>query len=130
MLSRFGSACQSAATPATPIGVGIDTSRYGHYAAFLGGQLQTAAPDLEVMESAAGYARLRQRFLDLVARFGSVQPYRHGLVVGCDCLFAWYWLADLCERETTPFVLGHALAMKAIHAGKAKNDRLDAQKIA
>jgi len=29
-----------------------------------------------------------------------------------------------------PFVLGHALSMKAIHGGKAKNDKIDAQKIA
>jgi transposase len=29
-----------------------------------------------------------------------------------------------------PFVLGHALSMKAIHGGKAKNDQIDAQKIA
>ena len=29
----------------------------------------------------------------------AVKPYRDGLVVGCECLFAWYWLADLCERE-------------------------------
>jgi transposase len=29
-----------------------------------------------------------------------------------------------------PFVLGHALYMKAIHGGKAKNDRIDAHKIA
>ena len=43
---------------------------------------------------------------------------------------SWYWLADLCERERLPFVLGHALAMKAIHGGTAKNDRLDARKIA
>src|SRR4249920_1308076 len=60
----------------------------------------------------------------------AVGPYREGLVVGCECMFAWYWLADLCERESIPFVLGHALAMRAIHGGKAKNDRLDAQKIA
>ena len=60
----------------------------------------------------------------------AVKPYRDGLVVGCECMFAWYWLADLCERESIPFVLGHALAMKAIHGGKAKNDRLDAEKIA
>jgi transposase len=60
----------------------------------------------------------------------AVKPYRDGLVVGCECMFAWYWLADLCEREAIPFVLGHALAMKAIHGGKAKNDRLDARKIA
>jgi transposase len=60
----------------------------------------------------------------------TIQPFRDGLVVGCECMFAWYWLADLCERESIPFVLGHALAMKAIHGGKAKNDRLDAEKIA
>jgi transposase len=60
----------------------------------------------------------------------AVKPYRQGLVVGCECMFAWYWLADLCERESIPFVLGHALAMKAIHGGKAKNDKLDAEKIA
>jgi transposase len=60
----------------------------------------------------------------------ALKPYRDGLVVGCECMFAWYWLADLCERERIPFVLGHALAMKLIHGGKAKNDKLDAQKIA
>ena len=39
-------------------------------------------------------------------------------------------LADLCSREGIPFVLGHALSIKAIHGGKAKNDKIDAQKIA
>jgi transposase len=63
-------------------------------------------------------------FLDALA------PFRQGLVVGCECMFAWYWLADLCEDESIPFTLGHALYMKAVHGGKAKNDRLDAAKIA
>ena len=45
-------------------------------------------------------------------------------------LFAWYWLADLCEDEAIAFTLGHALYMKAVHGGKAKNDRIDAAKIA
>ena len=40
------------------------------------------------------------------------------------------WLADLCAREGIPFVLGHALYLKAIHGGKAKNDTIDAYKIA
>ncbi len=39
-----------------------------------------------------------------------VGPYRTGLVVAAECL---------------TFVLGHALAMKAIHGGKAKNDKID-----
>jgi hypothetical protein len=45
-------------------------------------------------------------------------------------MFAWYWLADLCENERLPFVLGHALAMKHIHGGKTKSDKIDAAKLA
>jgi len=45
-------------------------------------------------------------------------------------MFTWYWLADVCAAEGIAFVLGHALAMKAIHGGKAKNDRIDSHKIA
>src|SRR4029434_8460416 len=60
----------------------------------------------------------------------AVAPYRDGLVVEFDCLFTWYWLADLCTHEGIPFVLGHALSMKAIHGGKAKNDKSDSPKIA
>jgi transposase len=60
----------------------------------------------------------------------AVAPYREDVVVCVECIFTWYWLADLCAREEIPFVLGHALYMKAIHGGKAKNDKIDAQKIA
>jgi transposase len=60
----------------------------------------------------------------------AIAPYREDLVVCVECIFTWYWLADLCAREGLPFVLGHALYMKAIHGGKAKNDKIDAQKIA
>jgi transposase len=59
-----------------------------------------------------------------------IAPYRDDVVVGVECIFTWYWLADLCEREGIAFVLGHALYMKAIHGGKAKNDKIDAHKIA
>ena len=60
----------------------------------------------------------------------AVAPYRDGLVVAVECIFTWYWLADLCAEQGIPFVLGHALSMKAIHGGKAKNDQIDSQKIA
>ena len=56
-------------------------------------------------------------------------PYRDDLAVGAECIFCWYWLADLCEDLKIDFVLGHALYMSAIHGGKAKNDRIDAEKI-
>ena len=60
----------------------------------------------------------------------AVTPYREGLVVAVECMFTWYWLADLCAAQHIPFVLGPALYMKAIHGGKAKNDKIDSQKIA
>ena len=60
----------------------------------------------------------------------AIAPYREDLVVGVECIFTWYWLADLCQQEGIAFVLGHALYMKAIHGGKAKNDKIDAHKIA
>lgn len=60
----------------------------------------------------------------------TITPYRDDLVVAVECIFTWYWMADLCAREKIPFVLGHALYMTAIHGGKAKNDRIDALKIA
>jgi transposase len=59
-----------------------------------------------------------------------IAPYREDLVVAVECIFTWYWLADLCVQQGIPFVLGHALYMKAIHGGKAKNDKIDAHKIA
>jgi transposase len=60
----------------------------------------------------------------------AVAPYRDGLVVAVEWMCTWYWLADLCAQEGIPFVLGHALSMKAIHGGKAKHDTIDSQKIA
>ena len=65
-----------------------------------------------------------EAFLEIVA------PYRDDLVVAAECMFTWYWLADVCAAEGIAFVLGHALAMKAIHGGKAKNDKIDSHKIA
>ena len=80
---------------------------------------------------ATGRTRLEQDLPASPAAFlDAIKPYRDGLVVGAECMFAWYWLADLCEREAIPFVLGHALAMKAIHGGKTKNDRKDAATLA
>jgi transposase len=67
---------------------------------------------------------------DPKAFLAAIAPYREGLVVGVECMFCWYWLADLCARERIAFVLGHALYMKAIHGGKTKNDKVDSHKIA
>jgi transposase len=45
-------------------------------------------------------------------------------------MYTWFWLADTCADEGIPFVLGHAGYMRMIHGAKAKNDRIDSEKIA
>src|SRR5215510_16069315 len=35
----------------------------------------------------------------------AVAPYREGLVVAVECVFTWYWLADLCAQEGIAFGL-------------------------
>jgi hypothetical protein len=64
------------------------------------------------------------------AFFKAIAPYWDGLVVAVECIFTWYGLADLCAQEGIPFVLGHALYLRAIHGGKAKHDQIDSQQIA
>jgi transposase len=63
-------------------------------------------------------------FLDAVA------PFREDLIVAAECMFGWYWLSDLCRVHDICFLVGHALYMKAIHGGKTKTDKIDANKIA
>lgn len=59
-----------------------------------------------------------------------LEPYLGQVVVGVECMHCWYWVSDYCEEIGVEFILGHALYMKAIHGGKAKNDRIDSFKIA
>ena len=67
---------------------------------------------------------------DPAAFLAAIQPFREDLIVGVECMFAWYWLADLCSQQGIAFILGHALYMKAVHGGKTKTDRIDAEKLA
>ena len=62
--------------------------------------------------------------------FEEINPFGNDLVIGCESTFNWYWLADACAERDLPFVLGHALYLKAIHGGKVKNDKLDSEKLA
>jgi len=62
--------------------------------------------------------------------FDIIFPFLEDLVICVECMFSWYWIADFCTEHKIPFVLGHALYMKAIHGGKTKNDKIDSYKIA
>src|SRR5262249_5120242 len=59
----------------------------------------------------------------------AVAPFRDGLLVACECVHCWYWLADTCRAHGIAFVLGHAYSMRAVHGCKTKCDRKDAEAI-
>lgn len=59
-----------------------------------------------------------------------IEPFLPDIAITVECIFTWYWIADLCREENIPFILGHALYMKAIHGAKTKNDKIDSRKIA
>jgi hypothetical protein len=56
----------------TAIGVGIDTSRYGHHVSFLRDDLQPAAEPLAITENREGYDKLLSRLRDLKRRHPDV----------------------------------------------------------
>ena len=96
---------------------------------YAGGDLHARSLYLHILDD-QGKTRFEENLAAEPASFlRAITPYRDDLVVGVECMFAWYWLADLCEDQHIPFVLGHALYMKAIHGGKTKNDRIDSAKI-
>ena len=63
----------------------------------------TAAPDLEVVESAVGYAKLRQRLVDLVAKYGRVHFHVRLDAAGlyADNLLAWLAAVTLDHASFT-----------------------------
>lgn len=124
---------------ATRIGVGIDTSRYGHYAVFLRDDLQPAAPELKFMESAVGYQELQQRLEQIAARTpaqrstaGSVHWHLRIDAAGPYAQNLEAFLRTLPGAKTISF--GQSLRNKnyrvAIFGDKKKSDPVEAQAMA
>lgn len=103
------------------------THQHTHYC---GVDLHTRTMYLCILD-AKGKVVFSRSILAVPERFLlATEPFREDLLVGAECMFTWYWLADLCQEHKISFVLGHALYMKAIHGGKTKSDRQDAYRIA
>src|SRR5712691_4531589 len=103
------------------------TQQHSHYC---GIDLHARTMYLCILNQAGAIVLHRNMKSDPDSLLKAIAPFRENIVIAAECIFTWYWLADLCAREGIAFVLGHALYMKAIHGGKAKNDRIDAHKIA
>jgi len=95
----------TAVAASVPIGVGIDTSRYGHYATFLRADLQPAAADLKLVESAAGYQQLRERLEAIAHKLGGHVHFHVRLDLAgryADNLLAFLHTLGTQPAEATP----------------------------
>ena len=54
----------------------------------------------------------------------AVAPFRDGLVVAVECLFCWYWLADLCAKEQIAF-RPRPRSVHESHPRRQKQERSD-----
>lgn len=53
----------------------------------------------------------------------AVAPFRDDLIVGVECLFAWYWLADLCRKEDRVYSRSRPLYERLSTVGKRRTTR-------
>ena len=81
----------------------------GQHTYYWGVDLHTKTMFLCVLDVTGSIVLSRNTLANPKSFLKAVEPFREGLVVGCECIFMWYWLADLCQREGIDFVLGHAL---------------------
>jgi hypothetical protein len=47
--------------------------------------------------------------------FPVIKPYLPNIAIAVECIFTWYWIADVCAQHNIPFVLGYALYMYRRH---------------
>jgi hypothetical protein len=98
------------------------TQQHGYYC---GIDLHARAMHVCILDCAGNVVFHKNMAANPEALLRAIAPFREDIAIAVECMFTWYRLADLCARENITFVLGHALYMKAIHGGKAKNDRIN-----
>ena len=89
---------------------------------YAGVDLHARALFLVILDRDGHVVFARSRPANPEAFLHAVTPFRHGILVACECMHTCYWLADTCRDHHIPFVLGHAWAMKAVHGQKTKCD--------
>lgn len=59
-----------------------------------------------------------------------IEPFKGDLTLCCESTCNWYFLHDFCVQQEIPFVLGHAMYIRAIAQSKVKNDKVDSRTLA
>ena len=80
------------------------TQQHPHYC---GIDLHARTMYLCILNQAGAIVLHRNMPADPDSFLKAVDPFRKDIVVAVECIFTWYWLAVLCDRENITFVLGH-----------------------
>jgi transposase len=99
-------------------------------ASYVGVDLHASSLHVCVLDQ-AGTVRLSRKLKAQPEPFlEALDPFRPDVLIGCECVHTWYWLADACRDQGLRFELGHAWGIKAIHKSKTKSDAHDAEILA
>ena len=77
------------------------TKQHSHYC---GIDLHTRTMYLCILNQAGAIVLHRNMRADPDSFLKAIAPFGQDIVVAVECIFTWYWLADLCAREKIHFV--------------------------
>ena len=66
---------------------------------YCGIDLHTRTMYLCILNQAGAIVLHRNMRADPDSFLKAIAPFRQDIVVGVECIFTWYWLADLCAGE-------------------------------
>lgn len=86
------------------------TRRHKYYC---GIDLQTSVKNVCIIGEAGTILVHKNLKINPTAFTRVIDPHRDGLVVAVECVFAWYWIADLCEHYSFQFsILKSSILLK------------------
>ena len=91
-------------------------------ASYVGVDLHASSLHVCVLDQ-AGTVRLSRKLKAQPEPFlEALAPFRPDVLIGCECVHTWYWLADACRDQGLRFELGHSSGIKALHKSKTQSD--------
>src|SRR6266568_3027285 len=97
------------------------TQQHSHYC---GIDLHTRSMYLCILNQAGAIVLHRNMRADPDSFLKAIAPFRQDIVIAVECIFTWYWLADVCAREKIAFVLG-ARSVHESHPRRESQKRQD-----
>ena len=94
------------------------------HALYCGIDLDARTMTMCILDPAGAIVLHRNMKADPESFLKAIEPFRQDIVVAVECIFTWYWLADLCAGAGIAFVLG-SRAVHESHSWRQSQERQD-----